>query len=102
MMQWYGVGASHQGFVRPTNQDAFLVNTELQLWAVADGMGRPLPLATKRPIYPTVNPLTHRLVEGARPALERGVQVALRFAIGNLGTTWEDVQGAWEMVKKIT
>lgn len=39
MMQWYGVGASHQGFVRPTNQDAFLVNTELQLWAVADGMG---------------------------------------------------------------
>ncbi len=23
----------------------------------------------------------------------------LRLAIGNLGTTWEDVQGAWEMIK---
>jgi aromatic-L-amino-acid decarboxylase len=25
----------------------------------------------------------------------------LRLAIGNLGTTWEDVQGAWEMVKQV-
>lgn len=39
MTQWYGVGASHQGLVRPTNQDAFLIENELQLWAVADGMG---------------------------------------------------------------
>lgn len=25
----------------------------------------------------------------------------LRLAIGNLGTTWEDVQGAWEMIKAV-
>ncbi|HSB76512.1 MAG TPA: pyridoxal-dependent decarboxylase, partial [Terriglobales bacterium] len=25
----------------------------------------------------------------------------LRVAIGNLGTTWDDVQGAWEMVKQV-
>jgi hypothetical protein len=24
----------------------------------------------------------------------------LRFAIGNLGTTWEDLRGAWEMVQQ--
>ncbi len=39
MMQWTGVGISHQGLARPTNQDAFFMHTELQLWAVADGMG---------------------------------------------------------------
>ena len=39
MMQWKGVGTSHQGLARPTNQDAFFIHTELQLWAVADGMG---------------------------------------------------------------
>jgi aromatic-L-amino-acid decarboxylase len=25
----------------------------------------------------------------------------LRVAIGNLGTTWEDVRGAWEMIKQV-
>lgn len=39
MMQWHGFGSSHQGLVRPTNQDTFLVDNRLQLWAVADGMG---------------------------------------------------------------
>jgi protein phosphatase len=39
MLQWHGFGVSHQGHVRPTNQDAFLVDDHLQLWAVADGMG---------------------------------------------------------------
>ncbi|WP_447598505.1 protein phosphatase 2C domain-containing protein [Nitrospira sp. Nam80] len=39
MMQWKGLGTSHQGFARPTNQDAFFINADLQLWAVADGMG---------------------------------------------------------------
>jgi protein phosphatase len=39
MLQWYGFGSSHQGLVRTTNQDAFLVDNSLQLWAVADGMG---------------------------------------------------------------
>jgi serine/threonine protein phosphatase PrpC len=39
MLQWHGIGVSHQGLVRPTNQDAFLIDNHLQLWAVADGMG---------------------------------------------------------------
>lgn len=39
MMQWHGFGSSHQGLVRPTNQDVFLVDNRLHLWAVADGMG---------------------------------------------------------------
>ena len=39
MLQWFGFGASHQGLVRPTNQDAFFVDNGVQLWAVADGMG---------------------------------------------------------------
>ncbi|HKT71116.1 MAG TPA: hypothetical protein VJP83_16835, partial [Terriglobales bacterium] len=25
----------------------------------------------------------------------------LRLAIGNLGTTWEDVKGAWEMIRDV-
>ncbi len=37
--QWHGVGVTHVGFVRPTNQDTFLVSDELGLWIVADGMG---------------------------------------------------------------
>ena len=37
--QWHGVGVTHVGFVRPTNQDTFLVSNELGLWIVADGMG---------------------------------------------------------------
>ncbi|HEX2054929.1 MAG TPA: PP2C family serine/threonine-protein phosphatase [Nitrospiraceae bacterium] len=39
MLPWYGIGASHQGLVRSTNQDAFLVDNHARLWAVADGMG---------------------------------------------------------------
>jgi aromatic-L-amino-acid decarboxylase len=30
-----------------------------------------------------------------------GGRYVLRFAIGNLATDWEDVQGAWEMVKQV-
>ena len=39
MMQWTGVGASDIGRVRSANQDAFLINNQLGLWIVADGMG---------------------------------------------------------------
>lgn len=39
MMRWDGFGSSHQGLVRPTNQDAFFVDNRLQIWVVADGMG---------------------------------------------------------------
>jgi aromatic-L-amino-acid decarboxylase len=30
-----------------------------------------------------------------------GGRYVLRLAIGNLGTTWNDVQGAWEMIKAV-
>ncbi|MFO0730702.1 MAG: protein phosphatase 2C domain-containing protein [Nitrospiraceae bacterium] len=32
-------GSTHQGLVRSSNQDAFLVDNHARLWAVADGMG---------------------------------------------------------------
>lgn len=39
MMRWDGFGSSHQGLVRPSNQDTFFLDNRLQLWVVADGMG---------------------------------------------------------------
>ena len=33
---------------------------------------------------------------------ELGGRYVLRLAIGNLGTTWEDVRGAWEVIREIT
>jgi protein phosphatase len=36
---WVGVGRSETGRVRPTNQDAFAVLNDDQVWIVADGMG---------------------------------------------------------------
>ncbi|GAC1397836.1 MAG: hypothetical protein NVSMB65_16600 [Chloroflexota bacterium] len=50
----------------------------------AELLHRPLPLGHKRPIYPVVSPLNQRLVEDARPALELGVPVSLRYAIANV------------------
>jgi serine/threonine protein phosphatase PrpC len=34
-----GAGATHVGHVRKTNQDTFIVSSELELYAVMDGMG---------------------------------------------------------------
>jgi hypothetical protein len=28
-------------------------------------------------------------------------KTVLRIAIGNLGTTWEDVRGCWEMIQEM-
>ena len=39
MSAWIGVGRSEIGLVRTVNQDAFTVNDEVGVWAVADGMG---------------------------------------------------------------
>lgn len=36
---WQGVGLSHVGLIRSSNQDAFVVDNDLGLWVVADGMG---------------------------------------------------------------
>ena len=36
---WHGTGLSDTGLVRQTNQDAFVVDNDLGLWIVADGMG---------------------------------------------------------------
>jgi serine/threonine protein phosphatase PrpC len=36
---WNSTGQSHVGMVRQINEDAFLVDENLGLWAVADGMG---------------------------------------------------------------
>ncbi|HEU4684663.1 MAG TPA: Stp1/IreP family PP2C-type Ser/Thr phosphatase [Nitrospira sp.] len=38
-MRWTGAGQTDTGLVRPTNQDAFAVLNDHQLWIVADGMG---------------------------------------------------------------
>ncbi|HTM41000.1 MAG TPA: pyridoxal-dependent decarboxylase [Terriglobales bacterium] len=50
-----------------------------------------------RRIFDTVNAsgkflISHTQLDG---------RYVLRLAIGNLGTTWEDVRGAWEMVKEV-
>ena len=36
---WQGTGLTNTGLVRQTNQDAFVVDNDLGLWIVADGMG---------------------------------------------------------------
>ena len=38
-MKWEGHGQTHIGRVRKTNQDAYRIHPELDLWVVADGMG---------------------------------------------------------------
>lgn len=38
-MSWHGAGLTNVGQVRPSNQDAYAVENDLQLWIVADGMG---------------------------------------------------------------
>lgn len=38
-MKWIGTGLSDMGRVRNSNQDAYAVDNEHQLWIVADGMG---------------------------------------------------------------
>jgi protein phosphatase len=41
-MRWQAAGDSHQGKLRAMNQDSFILNRSLQLYAVADGVeGRP-------------------------------------------------------------
>lgn len=36
---WTGIGLSHQGKIRTSNQDAFAIDNDRGLWIVADGMG---------------------------------------------------------------
>jgi protein phosphatase len=36
---WQGAGLSDMGLIRSSNQDAFVVDNDLGLWVVADGMG---------------------------------------------------------------
>lgn len=38
-MPWHGVGLTDQGLVRFSNQDAFAVVNECNVWIIADGMG---------------------------------------------------------------
>lgn len=37
--RWHGAGLSDVGLLRSSNQDAFVVDNDLGLWVVADGMG---------------------------------------------------------------
>jgi len=50
-----------------------------------------------RRIFDTVNASGKFLISHT----QLGGRYVLRLAIGNLGTTWEDVLGAWEMVKEV-
>jgi serine/threonine protein phosphatase PrpC len=38
-LSWQGTGFTNTGLARQTNQDAFVVDNDLALWIVADGMG---------------------------------------------------------------
>jgi serine/threonine protein phosphatase PrpC len=38
-LSWQGTGFSDTGLVRQTNQDTFVIDNDLGLWIVADGMG---------------------------------------------------------------
>ena len=38
-LPWQGAGFTDTGLARQTNQDAFVVDNNLGLWIVADGMG---------------------------------------------------------------
>ena len=38
-LSWQGTGFTDTGLARQTNQDAFLIDNDLGLWIVADGMG---------------------------------------------------------------
>ncbi len=39
LLSWQGTGLTDTGLARQTNQDAFVVDNDLGLWIVADGMG---------------------------------------------------------------
>jgi PPM family protein phosphatase len=39
LLSWQGTGFTDTGLARQTNQDAFVVDNDLGLWIVADGMG---------------------------------------------------------------
>ena len=38
-LPWHGAGLSDVGLLRSSNQDAFVVDNDLGVWVVADGMG---------------------------------------------------------------
>ncbi len=46
-------------------------------------LGRPLPLAPKRPTAPVISPINRALLEGARPAFEATTPLTLRHKVGN-------------------
>ena len=86
--QWHGAGATHAGFVRPTNQDAFLVSDELGLWVVADGMGGHAAgdVASQKTVEAIHRYVAERAGQG-QPAGTDEIPLFLQSAIGHANET---------------
>jgi len=86
---------THAGFVRPTNQDAFLISNELGLWIVADGMSGHAGgnIASRKAVNAIHDYVVERAGQG-QPAGTEEIPSFLQLAIGYANETVRDFAGA--------